>query len=292
MDTLQATDLVKNYGKKQVLKGLNLTLESGKIYGLIGRNGVGKTTLLGILTGQNKATSGSATLNGKPVWENREALSQICFSRELSSTLVGGPNQFKVKHYLDAASLFYKTWDKAYAQSLLTLFQLNPKKKISQLSKGQTSLVTIVIALASGCPFTILDEPVAGLDVVARDDFYRLLLENYQKTSRTFVISTHIIEEAANVFEEVVFLKDGVVLEKSTTDDLVCQFHYVSGHEEAVDMACQNLDILSTQTMGRRKTCAVRGKILATADVDVTPMNLQSVFLTLCGGQREEGDLC
>lgn len=144
---LSAKGVCKSYGDNQVLQDLDLDIQPGKIYGLIGRNGAGKTTLLSILTAQNTMDSGEVTYNGKSVWENQDALNHICFSRELQPTLFTGPNNLKIKYYLNTASIFYPNWDQEYAQRLLQEFKLNPKKKISQLSKGQMSMVTILLAL-------------------------------------------------------------------------------------------------------------------------------------------------
>lgn len=286
---LIAKGVCKSYGENSVLRDLDLEIEPGKIYGLIGRNGVGKTTLLSILTGQNTMDCGEVTYGGEPVWENQTALDDLCFSRELQSTNLGGQNALKVQHYLRSAAIFYPRWDQEYAQRLLAEFKLEAKKqRVYQLSKGQMSMVTIVIALASRAPITILDEPVAGLDVVMRERFYRLLLEDFAETGRTFIVSTHIIEEAASVFERVIILDDGRVLENAVTDELVDQFRYISGREDVVDEVCRGLEVLSVQQMGRHKTCAVRGggvkleEALA-ADVDVAPMSLQNVFVALCG---------
>ena len=149
-------------------------------------------------------------------------------------------------------------------------------------------MVTILIALASRAPLTILDEPAAGLDVVMRERFYQLLLEDFAQTERTFIVSTHIIEEAASVFERVIILDEGRILEDCPTDELVEQFRYVSGRQDVVDGACMGLEVLSVHQMGLHKTVAVRGDAaklaaLREADVDVTPMNLQNVFVALCG---------
>ncbi len=285
---LKAEGVCKSYGKKEVLHNLDLEIQPGKIYGLIGRNGAGKTTLLGILTAQNTMNSGAVTYNGQPVWENQEALSHICFSRELKPTLFSGQNNLKVKHYLKTAAIYYPGWDQEYAQRLIDEFKLEPKKKICQLSKGQMSMVTILIALASRAPITILDEPAAGLDVVMRERFYQLLLEDFAQTGRTFIVSTHIIEEAASVFEQVIIIDEGRIMENAPTDELVDQFRYVSGREDVVDQVCAGLQVLSAHQMGRHKTVAVRGggvKLAAAldADVDVSPMSLQNVFVALCG---------
>ncbi len=290
---LEAKGLNKSYGKKQVLHDLDLTIEPGKIYGLIGRNGAGKTTLLGILTAQNTKDSGEVTYGGEPVWENQTALGDICFSRELQSTLFTGQNTMKVKDYLKAAALFYPGWDQDCAQKLMDEFKLEPKKKIYQLSKGQMSMVTILIAMASKAPITILDEPAAGLDVVVRERFYQMLLEDYAETGRTFIISTHIIEEAATVFEKVIILHEGRILENTDTEELISQFHYVSGREDVVDQVTRGLQVLSTAQMGRHKTVVVRGQDLKLAeaqeaDVDVSPMTLQKVFVALCGHEEAQ----
>ena len=294
---LKAEGLCKSYGSNRVLQNLDLTVEPGKIYGLIGRNGAGKTTLLGILTAQNTMDSGAVTYDGAPVWENQAALDHMCFSRELNGTVMGGQNNMKVRNYLRSASIFYPNWDGAYAQRLMEEFRLSPKKKICQLSKGQMSMVTILVALASRAPLTILDEPAAGLDVVMRERFYQLLLEDFAQTGRTFIVSTHIIEEAASVFEEVIILDQGRIVEQCPTDELVDQFRYVSGRDDVVDAACQGLQVLSRQQLGRHKTAAVRGSAAQLAalegfDVDVAPMNLQNVFVALCGhGDVREGGM-
>ena len=286
-EILKAEGLCKAYGSKQVLQNLDLTIQPGKIYGLIGRNGAGKTTLLGILTAQNTKDAGEVTYGGQPVWENRAVLSQICFSRELQATQFGGQNNLKVRDYLRSAAIFCPNWDQAYADRLLSEFQLETKKKICQLSKGQMSMVTILVALASRAPLTILDEPAAGLDVVMRERFYQLLLDDFAETGRTFLVSTHIIEEAASVFEQVIILDQGRILENSPTDELIDQFRYVSGREDEVDRVCAGVEVLSRRTVGRHTTAAVRGnpeKLAAlSGDVDIAPMNLQNVFVALCG---------
>ena len=285
---LSAKGVCKSYGDNQVLQDLDLDIQPGKIYGLIGRNGAGKTTLLGILTAQNTKDSGSVTYDGEPVWENQRALDHICFSRELQPTLFTGPNNMKIKYYLNTASIFYPNWAREYAGRLLAEFQLGPKKKICQLSKGQMSMVTILVALASRAPLSILDEPAAGLDVVMRERFYQLLLEDFSKTNRTFIVSTHIIEEAASVFEQVIILDEGKILENCPTEELIDQFRYISGREDEVDRVCNGLEVLSVHQMGRHKTAAVRGSGVKLeqarqADVDIVPMNLQNVFVALCG---------
>ena len=288
---LSAQGLCKRYGTLNALDHVDLTLEPGHIYGLIGRNGAGKTTLLAALTAQLPLDSGSVTYGGAPVWENEAVLGELCFSRELGGTLGGVNNALKVKEYLKAGRLFYPRWDEAYAQKLVKQFGLDPKKKINALSKGMASMLTIVLALASRAPITFMDEPVAGLDVVAREDFYRLLLDDYAETGRTFVVSTHILEEAANVFEKVLIMKEGHLIEDCDADELLAQFCAVTGRDDVVDAACAGLEVLHTESLGRQKSCVVRVPAAAITakglDVDCTGLTLQKVFIALCGHNQE-----
>ncbi|EFB75492.1 ABC transporter ATP-binding protein [Subdoligranulum variabile] len=288
---LQARGLCKTYGKVKALDQVDLTLEPGHIYGLIGRNGAGKTTLLAALTAQLPVESGTVTYGGEPVWENEKALADLCFSRELSGKLGSSVNSLRVREYLKAGRLFYPHWDAAYAEKLVAQFGLDPKKRISAMSKGMMSALTIVLALASRAPITMMDEPVAGLDIVAREDFYRLLLEDYAATGRTFVISTHILEEAATVFERVLILKEGRLIEDCDTDTLLAQFCAVSGRDDAVAAACEGYEVLHTETLGRQTMCTVRAPAEEIAarglDVDCDVLTLQKVFVALCGHERE-----
>lgn len=292
---LVCTGVKKTYGKQEVLHGVDLTLEPGKIYGLIGRNGAGKTTLLSILSAQNPATSGEITLAGAPIWENQAALDDICFSRELSPVTSFGANGLKGKEYFKLAATYFPGWDKEYAARLVEEFGLDIKKRITKMSKGQMSMITIIVALASGAKYTFLDEPVAGLDVVAREKFYALLLENYAETNRTFVISTHIIEEAANVFEEVIIIDKGSLLLKKNTEELVSCFAVVSGRSDEVDAVCAGLSVHHTDVYGRGKNVCVSATEADTVrrhtaghDVDMQPVNLQRVFMALCGEEEKK----
>lgn len=291
MANLECSAITKRFGKKEVLKGIDLTIEPGKIYGLVGRNGVGKTTLLSVMTAQAAASEGTITYDGQPVWENRDALDHLCFSRELNTMTSFGPNNQKIKEYFRLAALYYPNWDQAYADELMKRFGINTKQIVCKMSKGMLSMVTITIGLASKADITILDEPVAGLDVVAREDFYKELLEEQGRTGRTFIISTHIIEEAADLFEEVIIMKDGKVFLQENTVDLLERAAHVTGLEEEVDRVTEGLEIYHEEKMGRSKGVTVllkEGQTLPrSGEVTVQPISLQNLFVALCGRDSE-----
>lgn len=290
---MECINISKEYKKKKVLSDISFSLERGKIYGLIGRNGAGKTTLLSIMSAQNPATSGKVMIDGEEVWENPHALAKICFSRELQTT-----EAYKVKEYLDTAAIFYPHWDKEYAERLVNIFNLDKRQRMNKLSKGMLSMITIIVALASKAEYTFLDEPVAGLDVVARDEFYKILLEEYTQTGRTFVISTHIIDEASDIFEEVIMIKDNRIAIKENTQELLDRAVHISGPANEVDSELEkhtDAQILEVQTLGRSKGVSLLlnpGDIInANEQLMVQKLTLQKLFVAMCeerGGENEE----
>lgn len=290
MAKLICTGVTKRYKEKEALSNVNLTLEGGKIYGLIGRNGAGKTTLLSVMTAQNPLTEGSVTLDGGSIWENRSALDRLCFSRELNVSAGSGIASYKIRDYFKAASVYYPNWDQNMADRLIKAFKIDLKKTFMKVNKGMVSAVTITVALASKAEFTFLDEPVAGLDVIAREFFYRTLLEEFAESSRTFVISTHIIEEAAGIFEDVIFLKDGKLMMMENTESLLARSFRVSGLASEVDAATEGLRCHYPELLGRSKSVTVvldEGEVLPDGyDITVQGVHLQQLFVALCG---EEG---
>lgn len=224
-----------------------------------------------------------------PVWENEKALGHICFSRELNVGKNTSLSAIKIKDYLRTASVYLPYWDQRMADELIRKFHLDVKQKIGRLSKGMVSMVTIIVALASKADFTFLDEPVSGLDVVAREQFYRILLDEFTETGRTFVISTHIMEEAADLFEEVVMIKNGKLLLKENTQELLEACVHISGKAEEVDRAAEGLEKHQEERLGRSKSLMVRlkkGQKIGKADVTVQPMSLEKVFVALCGEEE------
>lgn len=293
MSELKAINITKQYKDTTALNNVSLSIAPGKIYGLLGRNGAGKTTLLSALTAQIKLTSGEVLYNGEDVWENENALKDLCFSREISPVTFMGPNNLKIKDYLSAAESYLPHWDNEYAEKLIKKFELDPKKKISKLSKGMMSMLTIVIAMASKAPITMLDEPVAGLDVVARENFYKILLDDYVKTNRTFIVSTHIIEEATDAIEEIILIDKGKIICQENTVDFINSYFLITGKDSFIDDISHKFKVVHTDSMGRSKSICVNSDYAMTKelcqgyDVDITSLSLQKIFVYLTEGEKE-----
>lgn len=287
MEQMVCSQITKTYGNKNAVDHIDLTIEKGKIYGMIGRNGAGKTTLLSMMANHVAPSSGTVTWNGQNVWENQEALNHICFAREIVANGTNGVSNLKVRDYLQAASFFFPNWDKELANDLVKKFELDTKKKLSKLSKGMLSMVTIIVALASKADFTFMDEPVAGLDVVARDYFYRVLLDEYMESGRTFIVSTHIIEEASDIFEEVIMINQGKLLLKENTQELLERAYQISGLAETVDQAVEGLKCYHPEKIGRSKSVVVvlepGQKLDKNPELTIVPVNLQNLFVAMCG---------
>jgi len=209
---IEARNIIKKYGSTVAIDNIDISWEKDKIYGLLGRNGAGKTTLMHLLAGQLLPNSGVIEVMGEAVYENPEALNQICYVGSFANQNSNHVKTFKAKDFLTSASMFFPNWDEDYAQQLVGLFSLDLKKPFKDLSTGMHSMISIIISLASRAPVTLLDEPYLGLDAAARQEFYDILAEDYSNNPRTIIFSTHLIDEATNLFEEVILLHQGKVL--------------------------------------------------------------------------------
>ncbi|APF40867.1 ABC transporter ATP-binding protein [Neomicrococcus aestuarii] len=277
-------NLTKNFGDTHVLKGLTVEIEENTIVGLFGRNGVGKTTLMSILSNQEQATGGTAQVYGHNIWENPEATNRICFIRENQKY----PEEAKLAHVLKAAADFYPNWDQDFALKLEKRFRLPKKTQIKKYSRGQLSALAIVVGLASRAPITFMDEPYLGLDPTARDVFYELLISDFGEYPRTIVFSTHLIDEAANLFERVIVLDEGkIVLDKSIEEATESAYN-LAGPALAVDELTKNLKVLKVRTLGGLKSATISGHVteeIAQAatqrNLEISPVSLQDLVSAL-----------
>ena len=164
---IEASRLTKRYGDTLALNDVSFTIEADTIYGMLGRNGAGKTTAMSILTAQNFATSGTVRVFGENPYENERVLPRMCFVRESQKY----PDDATARHALTMASLFFDNWDADLAARLVDDFQLPMKKVIKKLSRGQQSAVGVIIGLVTRAEINFFDEPYQGLDAVARQQF-------------------------------------------------------------------------------------------------------------------------
>ena len=280
MSIIELKNVTKQFGTLTALDNVSVTFEENKIYGLLGRNGAGKSTLLNLISNRLFTTSGEITVDGEPTAENDSALSKIyCMSdRDLY------PDCMKVKDVFKSCSYYYPGFDFEYAKKLSEAYKLNLDKKIKSLSTGYRSIYKLITALACGAPIVFFDEPVLGLDAHHRDLFYRELINRYSEKPATYIISTHLIEEAADVIEKVVILKEGHLIADEDTETLLSQGYAVSGSASAVDEFCKGKKLLGEDTLGGLQTAYVLGKCgkdEATGYIEISKLDLQKLFIQM-----------
>ncbi|MFK4788393.1 ABC transporter ATP-binding protein [Microbacterium sp. ZW T5_56] len=286
---IETRGLGKTYRETVALADVTLSLEKDTIYGLLGRNGAGKSTLMSIITAQNFASTGDVLVYGEDPYENAAVLGRMCFVRESQKY----PDDFKPGQAFAAARMFFPNWDQALADDLVTSFRLPMNRRIKKLSRGQLSAVGVIIGLAARAEITFFDEPYLGLDAVARQIFYDRLLEDYAEHPRTIVLSSHLIDEVANLLEHVIVLDQGRVLIDASADDLRGRAVTVVGDASAVADFTSGREVLHTESLGRVTSATVLGALataerdrLIAAGLDIAPVSLQQLIVRLT--QKEE----
>ena len=284
MSTIEIKNISKAYGKTVALKNVSATIADGKISGFLGRNGAGKTTLLNILTNRIFADQGQVLIDGEPAVENDLAQAKIFYMTE--KTLY--PKEMRVRDVFQLTRGFYPLFDLDYARSLADRFKLETGKKIGGLSTGYLSIFKLVLTLASNAPVILFDEPVLGLDANHRDLFYKELVAHYNASPKTVILSTHLIEEAAALLEEVIILKEGQVLLSQPVEEVLQLAYTVSGSQEDVDRYAAGKNVIREEALGRFKAATIYQKrngtdqeALAKLGLDLTPARLQELFISL-----------
>lgn len=279
MNCIEVTNVSKKFSNVKVLENVNLRLEENKIYGLLGRNGAGKTTLLNIITGRIFADSGTVLLDGYPILENDMLLHKIFHVGE--NMLY--PENLTIKEIFKWTKLFYSEFDEAYASKIARQFELDMTKHVEDLSTGINSIIKIVIALSVNTPYILLDEPVLGLDAKNRDMFYRLLIEKYSENPSTIIISTNLIEEVSNVFEEIIVIKNGGVIVNEPREDLLSKGYTAIGPAEKIDKYTDGKNVIGTDSLGGLKIAHILGNvdIAVQKGIEISKLNLQKLFIQL-----------
>ncbi|GAA1177265.1 ABC transporter ATP-binding protein [Ornithinimicrobium humiphilum] len=208
----------------EALTDVSLTIRPGTITGLVGRNGAGKTTLLSLVAGLRPAQTGSVRVGGREVWEDPSVTSRVCLVRERGGVL----EDQRIRHTLRIQAALRPHWDQGYAERLLDRFEVPLRKTPEHLSRGQRSILGAVIGLASRAEVTLLDEVYLGMDAVARRTFYDELMADYLAHPRTIVLSSHLLDEVEDLFEDVVVLDRGRVVAAGDADE-VRQQHSTAG---------------------------------------------------------------
>lgn len=279
---IEVKGLTKRYRDTLAVDDVSFTIEKDTIYGLLGRNGAGKTTVMSILTAQNFASRGDVRVFGENPYENARVLRRMCFVRESQKY----PDDARPGHAFGTARLFFPNWDELFAQQLIDEFQLPMKRTIKKLSRGQLSAVGVIIGLASRAEVTFFDEPYLGLDAVARQIFYDRLLEDYAEHPRTIILSSHLIDEVSNLIERVLVIDRGRIIMDESTDAVRDRASNIVGDSAAVEAFVQGREVIHRESLGHVSAVTVVGalsdadrKRLAASSLEVAPVSLQQLIV-------------
>lgn len=232
-------------GRKQVLRGVNLSLEPGQLHGLVGANAVGKTTLMRIIAGHLRGT-GEVRVYGEDPYDDAAVMGGI-FLAGIDNPLPS----WKLRHVRRFAETRFSTFDRERFEELAERFALPMGEDIGQMSRGQRSAAAFVTAFATGCPVVLLDEPSLGLDYFNRAKLYELLQEVRAAGDTTIVLTTHHVLEAEALFDTISLLSpDGVRLH-GAADDVAEAVVQIEGSSTAVDAAQQVLANVSARCLKR-----------------------------------------
>lgn len=281
--------LTKSYGDVTAVNQVSFSIEAEKIYGLLGRNGAGKTTVMRIITAQEFATSGDVKVFGEAPYENGAVLSQTCFIKD-SQTY---PKYYRLVDVLEQAALFFPHWDSEYAVALVRDFRLPLNRRMRALSRGMLSTAGAVIGLASRAPLTIFDEPYLGVDAAARNLFYDRLLEDYAEHPRTVILSTHLIDEVSRLLEYVLVLDQGRLVLDEEADALRGRAFAIVGPAAKVAAYTAGKNVIAHEQFGGLVSATVLGAGLVrdgeraeALGLDLVPVSLQQLIVHLTGAPQ------
>jgi len=213
MYLVECKNVFKNYGEKEVLKDVNINIEKGKIIGLLGKNGMGKSTLIKLINDLLTPTSGTILINGKEVGvESKKIISYLPERTYLDKSMT-------VKEAIKFFKEFYDNFDEEKAIRLLKDLDLNIDDKLSKMSKGMQEKVQLVLVMSRNADLYILDEPLGGVDPATRDYILDTILTNFNEGA-SVIISTHLISDIERILDEVIFIDKGKIILQESADKL------------------------------------------------------------------------
>ena len=213
MELLECVNLEKSFGNKKVLNDINLKIPRGKIIGLLGRNGTGKTTLIKLINDLLTPTYGKVLINGKtPSVESKKIIAYLPERTYLDKSMT-------VDNVIRYFEEFYDNFDAEKARQLLSDLNLDTTLKLSKMSKGMQEKVQLVLVMSRKAQLYILDEPLGGVDPATRDYILDTILTNFNEGA-TVIISTHLIADIERILDEVIFIDDGRIVLHENSDTL------------------------------------------------------------------------
>lgn len=283
---IKMINITKTFDRIPALADVNLHLEKGSIYGLIGSNGAGKTTVIKLLAGIYKPDHGAVLIDGKEVFENEVNKGKIFYISDQPYVFP----QYTVKQMAKFYKSIYSSWNEERFQKLTEIFDFNINKKIQTFSKGIQRQAAFWLALSTMPEILILDEPMDGLDPIARKKVKNLLIQEVAEREMTILISSHNLREIEDICDHIGILHNGTLLLEKDLDDLKSDIHKVqlAFKGDIPEQLHEKLRLLHSEQRGSVLLCIIRGKdseiaaeINKHAPVifDMLPLTLEEIFI-------------
>jgi ABC-2 type transport system ATP-binding protein len=280
MTVIEAHGLRKAFGNTIALDGIDLKVNEGRILGLIGSNGAGKTTALNAILGLTPYQGELKVLGRNPWAERDELMRDVCFVADVAVL----PRWMKVSQALDYVAGVHPRFDRAKAEGFLAKTTIKHSSKVRELSKGMVAQLHLALVMAIDAKLLVLDEPTLGLDILFRKQFYDSLLNDYFDGSRTIIVTTHQVEEIQNVLTDVMFISGGRIVLSCSMEECETRFIELVVDSEHAAAARALKPIYERQALGRSILLfdqADRSQLAALGDVRMP--SLADLFVAMMG---------
>jgi ABC-2 type transport system ATP-binding protein len=217
---LHATALSKHYGKQAAVNRVNLEIQPGRIVGLIGPNGSGKTTTLKAALGLIPFEGELKVLGFDPRTQRDDLMKEVCFIADVAVL----PRWMRVRDALDFVAGTHPKFDRSKADAYLAKTKLKPTMKVKEMSKGMIVQLHLAIVMSIDAKLLVLDEPTLGLDILYRKQFYQNLLEEYFDEDKTIIVTTHQVEEIEHILSDLIFIREGKITLNTSMDEIAERF--------------------------------------------------------------------
>ena len=244
---ISAQGLTKHYGKTVAVDHISLDIPAGRIVGLIGPNGSGKTTALKTILGLTPFEGELKVLGLDPRTRRDELMQQVCFIADVAIL----PRWLRVRDAVDFVAGVHPKFDRSKAERYLANTKLKPAMKVKEMSKGMVVQLHLALVMAIDAKLLVLDEPTLGLDILYRKQFYQHLLEEYFDQNKTIIVTTHQVEEIEHILTDLIFIRDGKIVLTSTMDEVGVRFSEVMVSTDKTDQARALKPIDERQIFGK-----------------------------------------
>jgi ABC-2 type transport system ATP-binding protein len=247
MTVIEAHGLRKTFGKTIALDGVDLRVEEGRILGLIGLNGAGKTTALNTILGLTQYQGELKVLGRNPWTERKQLMRDVCFIADVAVL----PRWMRVSQALDYVAGVHPRFDRAKAEGFLAKTTIRRESKVRELSKGMVAQLHLALVMAIDAKLLVLDEPTLGLDILYRKQFYDSLLNDYYDRNRTIIVTTHQVEDVQHILTDLMFINRGRIVLSCSMEEYESRYQEVMVHSEQISAARALNPMYERQALGR-----------------------------------------